>query len=593
MKSISFRRRRQADAKAKALNLTLMYMGGLKRKSHVFGAVMLIVLYTWLAPVAAAEKSLVDSKVDTVLTGNRFLIITPDADSGNHLLEILQELYGADVVIKAMDDYNPVIDERAFDAFIYYGGEYKKLPGQGFIDDMERTSKPVLWINYHGWMLNKKFLDAKGINILPQHDYTSYIEVEMQEVFSLKPTDTTLMESKPEKIIYFLRSKSGELIPGAVHTDNYTFVGYSPTLDIFAPDIYPFLMAIRAAFGNVPAPVSANKISLSYSERIAAARQDVFRTGVHLPVYVESSYGPWFGYDSDKWHKNLVRIKQSGAEWVNLVRTFYQSDVHSSDIHADEKLTPGLDALENIIQDAHELGLMVQLHLALNLKKRRLNDWHGMIRPQDRQQWWSNYQALVLEVAEFSKRNEVEALIIGTEYVSMEPDEKNWRALIGKVREQAQFSGMLGYGANYSSLDINWVDELDFFGISAYWPLSEHRDPDLQTLNQSWSLINKKLGSFMDKHPSLRVEFTEVGYASQPYSSVLPFSWKPHKGKAQSLTEQLQCYRALHKFLKNAPKIKGAHFFASTAEDDDPNSIGYTPFGKPAEKVMKQIIQIR
>ena len=97
----------------------------------------------------------------------------------------------------------------------------------------------------------------------------------------------------------------------------------------------------------------------------------------------------------------------------------------------------------------------------------------------------------------------------------------------------------------------------------------------------------------MAKNPSLRVEFTEVGYVSQPYSSVLPFSWKPHKGKSQSLSEQLLSYRALKEFLEHEQRIKGVHIFASTTGDDEPDSIDYTPFGKPAEKVMKQIMEIR
>jgi len=571
-----------------------MFISGLKWEAYFFGAIILIALSTLYSPIASAEKSLADPKVDSVLTGNQFLIITPDADSGERLREILQELYGAEVVIKAMEDYTPFIDESAFDAFVYYGSHYSQLPAQGFIDDMERTRKPVLWINYHGWLLNKKHLGSKGITIHDRHD-DSYVEIEMKGVFSLSSTDTTLIKSKPENVIYSLRAPSGKKIPGAVHIDNYTFVAYSPRLDIFAPDFKPFLMAIRTAFEYTPAPAPArvDKISLNYQERILTGRKDTFRTGVHLPVYIASSEGSLLGYEHDKWHENLLRIKQSGAEWVNLVRTFYQTDAHSSDIQQDEKLTPRLDTLENIIHDAHELGLMVQIHLAMNLKRRKPNDWHGMISPDNKQQWWDAYQKLVLEMAEFSKRNEVEALIIGTEYVSMEQDEKYWRELIGKLRKQTKFPGMLGYGANYNSLDISWADELDFLGISAYWPLSENRDPDLQTLNQSWSLINKKLAYLLDKQPSLRIEFTEVGYASQPYSSVLPFSWKPHKGKVQSFTEQLQCYRSLLKFLEGAPKIKGVHIFASTAADDDPDSIGYTPFGKPAERVVNQIMQIR
>ena len=578
--------------RAEVLLFRQMFIDKIKRKALVFGVTLLLALTTLPMPIAAGEKSSVDASVDSILNGNRILIATSDAGTGaaNHLAKILQELYGAEVIIKTTDKYTSFIDESAFDAFVYYGSEYAKTPRQNFIDDMERTAKPILWVNYHGWELNKKYFRAKGISILDQHD-SSYIEVEMQDLLGLTQTDTTLIKSDPEKVIYFLRSTSGEQIPGAVHADNYTFVAYSPNLDIFSPDFYPFLMAIRAAFGDMPAPTK--RVSLDYHERIIGGRKDSFRTGVHLPVYVASTQDLFLGYENDKLHENLVRIKDSGAEWVNLVRTFYQTDVHSADIHADEQLTPRLDTLNNIIHDAHELGLKIQLHLAINLEKRGPDDWHGMIRPKNRKQWWTTYQELVLEMADFSKRNEVESLIIGTEYTALQSDVKNWRALIKAIREQARYPGMVGYGVNFNSLELAWLDELDFLGISAYWPLSEDRDPDLQTLNKSWERINKQLDTWMKRHPSLRVEFSEVGYVSQPYSSVLPFSWKAHKGKARNLTEQLQTFRALHQFLKQEPKIKGVHIFASTTEDTDPDSRDYTPFGKPAEKVLKQIMHIR
>ena len=572
-----------------------MFINGLKSRLPVFSLIVLMALYTFPTPVAAAKKPLVDSSINSTLTGNRFLMITSDVGFGNRLAKILRELYGADVVIKTIDAYKSIIDRASFDAFVYYGGVYEQPPRQAFLDDMKRTSKPVLWINYHGWMLDQKYLATKGITIHDQHDYTSYTKIKMKQEYALTYTDTTFIKSKPEKIIYFLQSSSGKQIPGAVHTGNYTFISYSPRPDIFAPDFYPFYKAIQITFGYKTAPTHPKKASLNYQKRLSTARNDIFRTGVHLPVYAASSRYSFYGhgYDHDKWHKNLERIKQSGAEWVNLVRTFYQTDVKSSDVHADEYRTPTLITLKNIIQDAHELGLMVQIHLAINLNKRESDDWHGRIRPKNRHLWWANYQALVLEMAEFSKRNEVEALIIGTEYTGLQSHNNSWRTLIKMIRKQAQYPGMLGYGANYNSLDIAWLDRLDFLGISAYWPLSEDKDPSIEILNQSWQRINNKLGKWMTKHPSLRVEFTEAGYTSQPYASVHPFSWKPHKGKAQSLTEQLLCYRSLNDFLKQESKIKGIHIFASTADDDYPDSIGYTPFGKPAEKVLKQIMQIR
>ena len=89
------------------------------------------------------------------------------------------------------------------------------------------------------------------------------------------------------------------------------------------------------------------------------------------------------------------------------------------------------------------------------------------------------------------------------------------------------------------------------------------------------------------------MEFTEVGYVSQPYSSVLPFSWKAHRGRRQSLSEQKEAYLSLLRYLRDQPKIAGIHIFASTEEDDVPENIGYTPFGKPAEYVVNDILRLR
>lgn len=520
----------------------------------------------------------------------RFLIVTPDNAIGETLSHLIKELYNGKVVIKSSEDYDMLIDEQSFDAFIYYGSDPSKEPGQNFVHDMERTSKPVLWINYHGWLLDEEFLDSKGVKILNKPD-SLFVEIVMDDVYKIGDTHITYLQTTQDNILYYLRSHDGVEIPGAAVIDNYTFVTYAPTLDIFSPGFYPFLTAMQTALGDLTP--SSKVMFANYQSRIQSAREDDYRTGIHLPVYIASTSTLGFGYENDLWHKNLVRIKQSGAEWVNLVRTFYQTDVRSSDVHADKQRTPSLNSLKNIVQDAHDLGLMVQIHLAINLNERGPEDWHGMIKPNNSQQWWENYQTIALETAEFARRNQVEALIIGTEYTGMQSYSDEWRMLIKLIRNKAQYEGLIGYEGNYNSLDIDWLDKVDFLGISAYWPLSKDRDPSPETLKQSWQRINKKLGIWMAKHPTLRVEFTEAGYTSQPYASVYPFSWKPHKGKAQSHTEQMLCYRSLYDFLKHEPRIKGIHIFASSADDDNPDSIGYTPFGKPAEKVMEQIMRIR
>jgi hypothetical protein len=183
--------------------------------------------------------------------------------------------------------------------------------------------------------------------------------------------------------------------------------------------------------------------------------------------------------------------------------------------------------------------------------------------------------------------------MLGTEFTSMQGDTEEWRELIAALRTDAGYRGLIGYGVNYNSTRVDWLDALDFFGISAYWPLSDRRDPDLATLMRSWSSIDAMLRRWKASHPNVALELGEIGYVSQPYASVLPFSWKAHRGAQQSLIEQLRCYESLRAFLSTATYIAGVHFFASTAEDTDPASRGYTPFGKPAEAVMKRILRMR
>lgn len=556
----------------------------------LYRALFFLALMLWLQAGLAADEG-ATANAYTRLNGNKVLIIGPRDEETQDLKEILTELYAAEVSITSTEHYNYIIDEYYYDAFVYFGSIYETPPAWTFIEDMERTNKPVLWINYHGWLLSEEFFENKGIEIYDEHDQT-YETILFGEPIPLTPTDTSKASAGPDKVLYRLLGNGAALTPGALHSENFTYIAYQPNLDIFAPDFFPFLTALRFTFGQGPAPLGRPPPP-SFQERLAATRQDSLRTGIHLPIYTATAGETGQDYGSDELHANLIRIKQSGAEWVTVVRTLYQEDIRASYVFVDEFLTPTFEALENIIDDAHRLGLLVRLSIAVNLVERKPNHWRGMIHPNDPDEWWISYTGLMREIGEFARDNEVESLMIGTELSLLQRSERRWRQLVDTVRNEAGYPGLIGYELNYNALEINWADALDFLGISAYWPLSQGRDPSVQALDASWKRIGAKLGKWMDTLPGVAVEFTEVGYASQPYASLFPFSWKPFRGKGRSLSEQLECYRSLLKFLRATPAIRGVHVFASTEEDTDPESRGYTPFGKPAEQVMKQMFSLR
>lgn len=529
------------------------------------------------------------------MSGNKLLIVTAEASrvQARGLAALLGDHFAFQVSILSTDEYAPGTDERAHDGFIYLGSHYPTAPKPGFLQDIANTKKPVLWIGYHGWLLDDAFLRHKEMRIQDRHS-TVYDSVVLRSVEPLPPTDTTWIEAPERAVLYWLYDAARlRTLPGAVRFGNFTYVSYFPSFDATKPDFGAFLAALRATFGGGPPPPGPLP---RYEERLGAARADRFRTGIHLPIYVATTTNTAVGYDSERLHARLARIREAGAEWVTLSQIYYQDGLRAADIRAAPELTPSFVSLRNVVRDAHAVGLMVRLSVVVNLAEGTAgpNDWRGMIRPAQADAWWRSFRDLVLRAAEFARDNEVESLNVGAELNAMQVDAPRWRELVWAVKEEAGFRGLVGYQVNFDALDsMAWADELDYIAIAAYWPLAANRDPSLAELSRSWAKIGGILANWLRRHPQVGIEFGEIGYASQPYASVLPYSWKPDRGRAQSLQEQLKCYQSLERFLAGQRLVAGVHFFASTAEDFDPKSIGYTPFGKPAGEVMTRILRSR
>jgi hypothetical protein len=551
---------------------------------------LVILLVTMIPANIYSLQSTNNLSDDTVDPTIRILLITSPGEYAYEMAHVLDAMFGFDVDVTDTDQYAPLVDEYSYDGFVYMSGKYDVHPRGGLLKDMRETKKPVLWINYHAWLLGNDFFEAKGfvVNNVHSSDYTSLVS---QVVYELSPTDTSEIIADSASVLYWLFTPSKQLVPAAVQSGNFTYLGYSPTLDTSRTDFNAFKSALNEAFGSIHS--SGRKIWPDVESRIENARSDVFRTGIHLPVYVTKANKNKFPYDSDQLHSNLMRIKNSGAEWVSLVSVHYQDYVNSSKIYTDPERTATPELLSAVIDDAHKLGLMVRVFFVVNIAKPKNDEWRGFIRPKNKKLWWTSYNKHALKLATLAKDKGIESFVIGAELNSMQTDSDQWQRLVAKIRGDVGYRGLLGYQVNFDAMKLKWSDSLDFVGIAAYWPLAEERNPESDELNKSWLLIKEKLELWMENHPKVDLEFSEIGYVSQPYASVLPFSWNPFRGKTPSNDEQLKCYQALYKFLEDYKQIKGVHFFASTNEDVIENNLGYTPFGKPAQNVMNEIINLR
>ena len=79
---------------------------------------------------------------------------------------------------------------------------------------------------------------------------------------------------------------------------------------------------------------------------------------------------------------------------------------------------------------------------------------------------------------------------------------------------RSKFSGQLTYSSNWDAYhQIPFWDQLDFIGISAYFPLTEDKTPRVEDLKTHWRPIVKKLRKYARRH-NKQILFTEFGYLS-------------------------------------------------------------------------------
>lgn len=211
-----------------------------------------------------------------------------------------------------------------------------------------------------------------------------------------------------------------------------------------------------------------------------------------------------------------------------------------------------------------------------------------MNNEEDWERWFARYNEFILHYARLAEANDIEFLCIGTElHQTAVQRPKNWRRIIKDIR--AVFSGKLTYAANWSGEfeEIEFWDELDYIGIQAYFPLSEHASPNVASIEQGWDLAFQSIERIQARFQK-PVLFTEVGYKSTPDGLIKPWEWDAPAKAAKSqagLDTQARAYEVFFNKVWQRPWMAGAFWWkwfptGPSARD------AFSPQGKPAEEVL-------
>lgn len=298
------------------------------------------------------------------------------------------------------------------------------------------------------------------------------------------------------------------------------------------------------------------------------------------------SYAAWKhdGYDGPEAAQAVALLKERGVEWVSLVVTWYQETQQSQVIYRDPRLTPDDEGLIQAIQLIHRLGMKVLLKPTVDVKD---GTWRGEVsfdHEEDWRAWFSSYGYFINYYADLASEHGVEEFCVGVELLGTVHREPEWRWIIDGVR--GRFEGPLTYAANWNNYwQVDFWDALDYAGIDAYFELAAGESPGGEELLRAWAPWVEELEVFHRK-VGKPILFTEVGCRSLSKASARPWDWAA-AGEVD-LHEQARYYEATFRTFWDKPWFAGFYWWAWGPKlgrfgDDD---TGYSPRGKPAEKVL-------
>ncbi len=298
------------------------------------------------------------------------------------------------------------------------------------------------------------------------------------------------------------------------------------------------------------------------------------------------NFTDWMGpsYGSGGAEASLASLAAHNANAVAIVVRGYQQTAKSVEVFAGAS-TPALADVAHAVAQAKALGLRPLLKLHVHMLD-GTSAWAigGFETEELWDQWFASYLAWSMPYLNLAADSGVHTVCIGTEYRDTSGQTARWRQLIAAVR--ARFGGALTYAAYWGDeAEVQWWDALDYIGIDAYYPLTDHASPTLGELAAVWETHRSALRALAVQWQR-PVLFTEIGYRNQAGTNVAPADWKL-KGDIDQ-TEQAACYEAVYRAFWNQPWFKGIWWWdwstdlGRSAED----VASYMPANRAAGAVM-------
>jgi hypothetical protein len=299
--------------------------------------------------------------------------------------------------------------------------------------------------------------------------------------------------------------------------------------------------------------------------------------GLALPTWEQHGYRE---FDTAGALRGMAAV---GAEWVQIVPTWYQDSRSASGIGPTEASADD-DNVRYAIQLARSQGLKVLLKPHLDVSD---GDDRGTIVPRDRDAWFRAYRAFLGRYADLAEDMGVDELSVGTELSALSADRAGWLAVVDDVR--GRYSGPLVYSANYFEYEnVAFWDAVDLVGVDGYWSLSATPTTQTAALKQAFVPIRDKLAAF-SRRTGRRILLTEAGYPSQVGAATEP--WNDKQSDRPAPAEQAAAYQALLETFGGQDWFAGVFWWTWAVAHAHPlnprEALDHSVRGKAAEESLR------
>lgn len=282
-------------------------------------------------------------------------------------------------------------------------------------------------------------------------------------------------------------------------------------------------------------------------------------------------------------------LQQINANWVAFVPYAYSRNAEPNVYYESERQYWGesLTGVKINIKQAHAAGLKVMIKPHVWLR----SGWIGDFDLSTEEQWkvWEvDYERYIMLFAKLAAEENAEMICIGTEYRNAAKKRPQfWIKLAKDIRKI--YKGKLTYCANWDDYtDVKFWKELDYIGMSGYFPLSEVQTPSVSDLEKAWKPYKLKLKSFASKE-GRPILFTEYGYRSMDQAAWRSWEYE-NQQRPINMEGQANAYEALFKSLWNEKWFAGGFawkWYSSFRRIDPEKNHDWTPQNKKAQEIMK------